>query len=80
MKVRDLLTDETKWSKGKSVVYRDDVACAWCLSAAVDRCYGASYLLVMNRVANHVGGPIGWNDAPSRTFAEVRALVEELDI
>lgn len=92
MKVRDLLTDESKWTKNASAraacgserfPTATDATC-WCLTAAVERCYPSGYADVFNRIrerlrlGNH--SIVHWNDQKGRTFPEVRALVEELDI
>ncbi len=98
MKVRDLLTDETKWAKGRSACdkggettpYDAPNAVAWCLAGAITRCYEVgeawdtlatrAYDVLRARGQLPLGGIGEWNDSPARTFTEVRALVEELDI
>lgn len=91
MKVRDLLTDESKWTKSLYARDRDGfatdcdslTATCWCLDGAMQRCYGLTqdYNLAFVCVARRIkSGVVAWNDAPERTFGEVRALVEELDI
>ena len=94
MKVRDLLTDETKWTKGafardkegKVIGSGSPLACCWCLSGAAFHCVGddsdESAYAILARIRERVGhaSVAAWNDDPKRTFAEVRALVEELDI
>lgn len=80
MKIRELLTDESKWCKGRA----HDESGAICLLEAIELCYrqegytGATANLV--RQAIGVQAITDWNDAPERTFAEVKALVERLDI
>jgi hypothetical protein len=91
MKVRELLSDESKWTKGS--VARDfeghfllnpldGRACSWCLVGALCYCYSVfdngPSIKVIDRLG--VRSLSKWNDAPERTFAEVKALVEELDI
>lgn len=85
MKVKDLLKDESKWTKGchardasgEAVSPRD--GCSWCLLGAVDYCYYPNSEIVLKKIRREVGGFIGiWND--SHTFEEVRNLIEELDI
>lgn len=91
MKIRDVMTDESQWVKGsfardasgQSVDIRDETA--------VCRCFWGWFLFCHGRTAERfvleaeIDEVIGeewpkWNDDPSRTFAEVRALVERLDI
>ncbi len=90
MKVRDLLTDESKWTKDTYARDKDgnattpgasDAVC-WCLVGALERCYipTSEFGLVYERLARRTDGAAKWNDASERTFPEVRALVEELDI
>lgn len=92
MKVKDLLTDESKWLKvdlarnhrGESCSPDDVHAVAFCLFGAILRVYDSECDYVRHRVANFANAPLGsvalWNDDEERTFADVRALVEELDI
>lgn len=100
MKIRELFSDETKWTKGTNArnsfndpVSPHDLVAAekYCLQGAVIKCYGFVdrniYKLMKNRLLkiNDVEGDgpdevVAWNDAPERTFEEVKKLVEELDI
>ena len=101
MKVRELLTDESKWTQGREAIRPDgDVvsftlasdpqAIAWCLTGALDRCYcfGEEWAHAIDAVIRYIGTSkiekrmaiAEWNDAPARTFADVKALVDELDI
>lgn len=102
MKIRELLTDESKWTKGKSarnqyglpISAKHSKACRWCLSGAVEKAYEnyVDILRVESKISSNLhakqrlsGGPRSysiedWNDRPNRTFEEVKALVEELDI
>ena len=85
MKIKDLLTDESKWLQGS---HRDGTPC--CLERAVEVCYGDNKTLeqdIKSRIDKYLGGDgsvnmriIYWNDAPERTFADIRRLIEELDI
>ena len=92
MKVKELLTDETRWSQGayahradgEVVKFSSPEAVSFCLVGAISRCY---WLLkdrkpIYDAVCDQIGESFipDWNDAKERTFAEVRALVEELDI
>ena len=96
MKVKELLTDESKWIKewfamserGRYVPPNSRLACKWCLRGAIRRCYEVvdnlytdNVVDVEQKVVNVIGMSIPkWNDAPERTFADVKKLVEELDI
>ena len=97
MKIKELLTDESKWCKGQLakrdggyVVVPDHIdATAFCLMGAAFRCYrgAGTYYTVLNVLNDGIASLGGsrmdvtfWNDAPERTFAEVKALVEKLDI
>ncbi len=92
MKVADLYTDSSRWTKGayernaagEPIRFQKEGAVCWCLVGAMQQCYltEGSYGARMRAVAAHVGcyDLTAWNDAPERTFAEVRALVEELDL
>lgn len=91
MKIKELLDVESKWTQGvnardqlhQSVEVHHPNARQWCLLGAVHKCYsGDMFTLVWNRIRSKVSNyfPHRWNDDPKRTFAEVRALVVELDI
>ncbi len=91
MKIRELLTDESKWTQGASARNKDlssispfskDAKC-FCLSGAGYACYGSEWMSTDARkklLAELENDHITWNDHLSRTFAEVKALVEKLDI
>lgn len=92
MKVRELFTDESKWTqghaarneKGERVWYKSPEACCWCLVGAINKCYvPAIRPEIFEKISDYINSRAGisvWNDAPERTFAEVKALVEKLDI
>jgi hypothetical protein len=92
MKIKELFTDETKWTRGAEARCRCGAevrpcspnATSWCLRAAANMCYPSANEngLVTARICSQIGGePImSWNDAPERIFEDVMALVEELDI
>lgn len=94
MKIRELLSDEGKWTKGAYARNANGEDCyasspdavCWCLDGAAMKCYTTleynNICGILNRATKqrfHCGY-ISWQDAPERTFAEVKALVEELDI
>lgn len=89
MKIKDVLTDESKWCQHYYAKDKDGVpvsrlspeACKFCLSGAMQNCYGVNQFKIINRINEEVDDfMVSWNDAPERTFAEVRALIEKLDI
>ncbi len=95
MKVSELLTDASRWTQGAygrdrngdPVLLRSKAAVCWCLAGAVAFCYrdGVHWSDdvandVELRIGKRLGGMTAWNDDPDRTFAEVRALILELDL
>jgi len=91
MKIKELLTDESKWtqrsfaktSSGRTVTWDDPEACCWCLAGAGRKCYG--WTVWRDSIRDVIEAEINtdsvyFNDFPKRTFAEVKALVEKLDI
>ena len=88
MKVRELLTDESKWCQ-RHYMIRKGKSRQYCLAAAIDTCYPTEQATAVSLVvfdaledkSQHPWRSISrWNDAGDRTFAEVKALVDELDI
>ena len=78
---------------GNRVATGDEKATCWCLAGAIAKATGldiveaedASPQAIAIREKLSFQNPDihyyqGWNDDPERTFAEVRALIEELDI
>lgn len=94
MKIKELLTDETKWTKGSfakdkyctAVFATSSNAICWCLSGAMIKCYsGDEYISVSKLVSNRLrrlsfGDIIKFNDDSEITFENVRNLIEGLDI
>lgn len=94
MKIKELLSGPEKWTKGHAAINAAGVAvspysadaCCWCLIGALNKCYPDSPSPERDRafgllIENFSTEPISiWNDAPERTFAEVKELVEKLDI
>lgn len=91
MKVKDLLDSEEKWCQGQyareidgaSIGPTDPDARQWCLDGAILRCYPDSRerLAVYDRVSRIIEvGVVIFNDAPGRTFAEIRKVIEKADI
>lgn len=89
MKVYELLDTPEKWtqsvyamdSRGRVVEPADEAAVCWCLSGALQRCYGETgstqYALVADRLPLTIPA---WNDFMGRTYEDVIALAKDLDI
>ncbi len=89
MKVKELLTDKTKWIKGYYAVNKagdfvsqhSDEATCWCLVGAIYRCYpGVGREHVLDTVHSRIGNITIWNDSTERTFQNIKDLVNSLDI
>ena len=90
MKIKDLLKTKQDWTQGTLARDKDGNAhfsetnsTSWCLGGAIERCYPNRK--IRNKVHLDVVGIIkmeiaDWNDDPKRTFADVRKLIEEMDI
>jgi hypothetical protein len=93
MKIRELLSDESRWTQRTDA--RDDrgapcnpssrYARRWCLLGAISKCYDGD-LFIYNRIENHLGVDCHgksifvskFND--THTYVDIKALVDELDI
>lgn len=73
---------------GKSLIESDLHAVSWCLSGALFVCYphcGLDRSIIWYRITSKLSTLAGetsitaWNDAPERTFAEIRKFVLSLD-
>lgn len=93
MKVRELLKDETCWTKGayardekgNDIPATSEQATCFCLRGAIRKCYLDPEIRekVLETVYREIEYPRGisfWNDNPHRTFEDVKELVERLDI
>lgn len=87
MKIKELLSDETKWCKndaakdknGNAVIPTSNDACKWCLVGAIDKCYTDSTEDIWFKIYMYLHTSIGdFND--SHNFEDIKNLVEELDI
>ena len=89
MKIKELLSDKTKWTRltrardvhRRPVSSLSDEAVCWCLEGAVIKCYDYDRNdIIFKKIWTEIGKPaIGfWND--SHSFKEVKALVNKLDI
>jgi len=88
MKIKDFLK-ESNWGKGQYARDADGNICAvtdakavkFCLIGAAKRCCPEKMNAIRCLLDKELGDiAVSWNDAPGRTFEEVRALVEKLDI
>ena len=96
MKVIELLSDESKWTRnafarnihGDVVVPEDSDACCWSIFGAILKCYGyytennKSQLIISNSVRKEVKhiNLQSWNDNKSTTFSHIRDVIVKLDI
>ena len=101
MKMRELLTDESRWTKdayardkdGKTVSHDLEEAYSFCLVGAMFRCYNVKpwWDPVRDKIIEELRKTFNvserssisitlWNDKRSTTFADVKALVDKLDI
>lgn len=104
MKLRELFSDESKWTKGdyarnaagESVEVMSPAATCFCLSGAIELLHPPEHgvfptdarITLVNKIAVYIGArtntPVSrtripeWNDSVS--FAEIRRMVEALDI
>jgi len=89
MKIRELLTDESKWTKrfyavdsnGEPLPPRSENAVSWCILGAINKCYTTEeFVDLYLKMALHLGvaSLVSWNERA--TFQDVRTLVESLDI
>lgn len=95
MTIQELFKDPSTWTKGayarneqgKSVGARSGDAKCFCLQGALAHCYGGTpdYYKISDKVSEELYSrcyldTIAWNDAPERTFEEVKQLVTELNV
>lgn len=96
MKIKELFSDESKWTKGFYARDKDDERCyaedskavKWCLIGAIHKCYSGSTLamakVLVQGISDKYKIPIPsismFNDAEGTTFAQIKSLVEELNI
>ena len=92
MKIRELLSNETKWTKGANARNRSTCPCdpcspdavSWCLYGAFLACYRADEVEfpidVLLRSEMGLVNAIKLNDEPTTTFEDIKVLVEKLDI
>lgn len=84
-----------KTVEGEPASPHNPEAVCWCLSGLIVKCYSSpnediipysKFYKIRNKITEYLGVTRGsaewirWNDAPERTFEEVKNLVEKLDI
>ena len=91
MKIKDFLT-ESNWGKGQYAedadgnvfTVQDTKGVKFCLIGAAMRCYpdpdALAYIHQVLDLEIYDMTVVKWNDMPERTFAEVKAVIEKLDI
>ena len=88
MKIKEFLKESnwTKWqyakdAKGNVCAVADAKAEKFCLMGAAKKCYPEGMDMIRRLLDRELGDmAITWNDMPERTFEEVKAVVEKLDI
>ena len=91
MNLQELFTDESKWTKGyyarnengNPVAWQSPNATCWCFTGAILKCYPANEAdLVMGKVYNMIRDKFifAFNDNPETKFADIRRVIEKLDI
>lgn len=90
MLVKDLLNDPSRWTQfffarngvGTPVWPEDGTAVCWCLLGAIHKCYEertCGVIELVQKELNYVS-VAKWNNAPERTFEDVKNLVTRLNI
>lgn len=91
MKIKELLSDASRWTQhafardtiGRNIYTNAEEAYSYCLLGAAMKCYPPTTparILIKIKEEIECESILDWNDAPERTFEEVKALVEKLDI
>lgn len=91
MKIQELLSDESKWTRGEiargkngePIYHHSEDATCWCLYGAALKCYtvGSERTKVLNKISDSIGLiSIRYYNDTIASFQDIRKLVEELDI
>ena len=96
MKVLELLSDESKWTKGaaardvsgKDVASRSRAAVSWCLLGAVHKCYSTSEkadraACALREAVEALYGfysLVLWQDRPYVTFEHIQQVLQRADV
>lgn len=81
MKPSELLSDESKWTKGAfaedrkgiPVHSKSDDAVKWCILGALNKCGCIKEQVKLEQIV--MGNAAEFNDAPTTTFRDVRELL-----
>jgi hypothetical protein len=93
VKVQELLSSEDRWCRvhlamnkdGKATAPNDPDACRWCLLGALLRCGATPYweqiaAVIKKRTGGKDMSLSIYNDAPDRTFEDIKSLLQEADV
>jgi hypothetical protein len=95
MLIRQLLAEPGSWRSGlpardkdgNHVDVFDDEACSWCVYGAMIRCYPPdAHPTVLRKLNNYAievvrsVGIINWEGCPSRTHADIRAMLDHVKV
>jgi hypothetical protein len=95
MKVQELLTDESKWTRrayarnrwGHVTGVRENDAVCWCLFGAVEKCYG--WTVEGLRARKNIEGVLAelgydsiaqFNDGPWTLFKDIQSVVKQAGV
>jgi len=93
MKIKELLSDESKWIKNNIALNANEEvraatskdAIKWCLLGALQKCYHKE-VVNCNKIYDKIEEFIypkaihQWNDSNEITFSDVKNLLEKLDV
>lgn len=88
MKIKELLSDRSKWIKRYIAKDKNGNPCnhdegvKWCLIGAMYKCYPNNASEIFEKVYREIkGGSVAdWNNSPKTKFKDVKALINKLDI
>ena len=92
MKIKELLSDSSKWIKGVQAEDEDNepispvcsLAVKWCLLGALHKCYPGpgEFYEAQNKIDKvlKIVSFVTWNDAEETTFEDVQKLLLEADV
>jgi len=93
MKLQELFTDESKWTKEAFARNKNNLkvdvsspfAVCWCIYGGVMKCYGQdgedkSFILSRILALNNFVSVIDFNDCELTTFEDIKKIIKELDI
>lgn len=95
MKIKEFYSDSSRWTQrvlardknGHEVFFGDKEAYSFCLLGVIAHCYDKDPRKIERKITEkikQISKPgttiLSWSDDPERTFEEVKALVDELDV